>query len=153
MINHYSTYEAYNDDIQIIKKKRKPLECFICYENINNIRPILLNSNCYYQKKCNCSGEIHKKCLDRWYNIKETCPICRKNMTKNSKELVKIYKYDYNLFVFVIFIKNNIIIIQNIIKIFKTTVYYFLLFCLLVKLNHSVYYILLNFMHEMHKNE
>ena len=33
MMTHYSTFEHYNDNIQITKKKKyKNPECFICYE-------------------------------------------------------------------------------------------------------------------------
>lgn len=113
-MRHFNTYEHYNDmnetniTIKKNKKKRKMEDCFICYEMINNNKkPIRLKSECYYIKKCTCDGWIHKGCLDYWYSKKEVCPICRNNIYKNSDIMVKIYKFNYNLFVLIIFLKNN----------------------------------------------
>lgn len=145
MMTHYSTFEHYNDNIQITKKKiyKKP-ECFICYEIINK-PPIRLKNNRYYQQKCSCNCWIHKKCLDSWYNIKQTCPICRINIIKNTDILVKISKFNYKLFLLIIFIQNNIKIIKN---TSKTIVYCFILVCLLFKLYQNIIFLL---MYEIYK--
>jgi hypothetical protein len=145
MMTHYSTFENYNDNIQITKKKiyKKP-ECFICYEIINK-PPIRLKNNRYYQQKCSCNCWIHKKCLDSWYNIKQTCPICRINIIKNTDILVKISKFNYKLFLLIIFIQNNIKIIKN---TSKTIVYSLILVCLLLKLYQNIIFLL---MYEIYK--
>ena len=148
MMTHYSTFEHYNDNIQITKKKmyKKP-ECFICYEIINKL-PIKLKNNHYYQQKCSCSGWIHKKCLDTWYNVKQTCPVCRINIIKNTDMLVKISKFNYKLFLLIIFIQNNNTIIKNTIRIFKKSLYYILLLLLLFKLYLNIIFLL---MYEIYK--
>jgi hypothetical protein len=145
MMTHYSTFENYNDNIQITKKKiyKKP-ECFICYEIINK-PPIRLKNNRYYQQKCSCNCWIHKKCLDSWYNIKQTCPVCRINIIKNTDILVKISKFNYKLFLLIIFIQNNIKIIKN---TSKTIVYSLILVCLLLKLYQNIIFLL---MYEIYK--
>ena len=149
MMTPYSTFEHYNDDnIQITKKKiyKKP-ECFICYEIINK-PPIRLKNNNYYQQKCSCSCWIHKKCLDAWYNIKQTCPICRISIVKNTDILVKISKFNYKLFLLIIFIQNNNRIIKNTIKILKFCLYYILFLLLLFKLYQNLIFL---FMYKMYK--
>ena len=149
MMTPYSTFEHYNDDnIQITKKKiyKKP-ECFICYEIINK-PPIRLKNNHYYQQKCSCSCWIHKKCLDTWYNIKQTCPICRISIVKNTDILVKISKFNYKLFLLIIFIQNNNRIIKNTIKILKFCLYYILFLLLLFKLYQNLIFL---FMYKMYK--
>jgi hypothetical protein len=124
MITHYTTFNHYNDSSELVRKKRKLEACFVCYEIINNKKPIRLRNNCYYLKNCTCDGSIHKKCLDYWYNIKQTCPICRITILKNSGIMIKIFKLDRNLFLLIVFIKNNI---QRI----KKFLLFFLLVCFL----------------------
>ena len=149
MMTHYSTVEHYDDNIQITKKKKyKNPECFICYEIINK-PPIRLKHNYYYQQNCTCNAWIHLKCLDSWYNIKQTCPVCRINIIKNTNILVKISKFNYKLFLLIIFIQNNIIIIKNTIQICKTVVYCFILFCFLLKLYQNIIFLL---MYEIYKH-
>ena len=148
MMTHYSTFEHYNDNIQITKKKKyKNPECFICYE-ISNNPPIRLKNNNYYQQKCSCNAWIHQKCLDIWYNIKQTCPICRINIIKNTNILVKISKFNYKLFLLIIFIRNNSKIIKNTIQILKISLYYILFLLLLFKLYQNIIFLL---MYEMYK--
>jgi hypothetical protein len=54
-------------------------ECLICLEvkNNNNEKTIKLNDLACCEKPCGCDGWIHKTCLDSWFIIKFTCPICR----------------------------------------------------------------------------
>ena len=33
------------------------------------------------EKYCECDGWIHKTCLDSWFKIKFTCPICRNSIS------------------------------------------------------------------------
>ena len=57
-------------------------ECLICLEvkNNNNEKPIKLNDLACCEKQCECNGWIHKTCLDSWFIIKFTCPICRNSI-------------------------------------------------------------------------
>ena len=74
-VDHYFT----QDDILLLyEEDNEEPDCFICYELLNeNEQLIKLNNNAYYFKKCNCEGFIHKKCLDKWFNSKKSCPVCR----------------------------------------------------------------------------
>ena len=57
-------------------------ECLICLEvkNNNNEKTIKLNDLACCEKQCECNGWIHKTCLDSWFIIKFTCPICRNSI-------------------------------------------------------------------------
>jgi hypothetical protein len=58
-------------------------ECLICLEvkNNNNEKTIKLNDLACCEKYCECDGWIHKTCLDSWFIIKFTCPICRNSIS------------------------------------------------------------------------
>jgi hypothetical protein len=57
-------------------------ECLICLEvnNNNNEKTIKLNDLASCEKLCECNGWFHKSCLDTWFIIKFTCPICRNSI-------------------------------------------------------------------------
>jgi hypothetical protein len=80
----FRTLEPYYDiqNKQITDKTHD--ECFICYQIMidNNIVPLQLNEQNFYTKICNCSGSIHKECLERWVHSNNNCPVCRNRMTK-----------------------------------------------------------------------
>jgi hypothetical protein len=59
-------------------------ECLICLEinTHDNLKPLDLKTQKIYFKKCNCGGWVHMKCLCEWYEISNSCPICRLYMTK-----------------------------------------------------------------------
>lgn len=76
----YYDYCDYNHNTFTDEDIKK--ECFICYE-VNSDYPFQLNTQTLYNKRCNCQGYIHKKCLDMWYESKHSCPICRNNISKN----------------------------------------------------------------------
>ena len=94
--------------------------CFICFENENESKYILtkLKNQKLFIKNCICDGWIHNECLTKWYNIKQICPICRKNMV----EIVHLPSCNGYLHHFIFFIKyyvinnhvsNNIFIIMT----------------------------------------
>lgn len=80
--------------------------CFICYEE--NVPSIKFKNIICYEKDCDCNVYIHKNCLDEWYNIHSTCPICIKFMYKKIDNYSNINK---NMFPFV---KQNISILINV---------------------------------------
>ena len=85
-VDHYFD----NDDILLLDEKEKICDCFICYELLNeNEMPIKLNNNSYYLKNCNCYGFIHKKCLDKWVNSNNSCPVCRISINKINYSISK----------------------------------------------------------------
>lgn len=73
----FRTFDHYNNDLCDFIEEYD--FCFICYEIQieNEIKPLKLNNQPYYLKTCSCDGFIHKPCLDKWYSLSQTCPICR----------------------------------------------------------------------------
>jgi len=75
-------------------------ECFICYEikDRENKNPIKFGRQNKYLIRCSCNVCVHILCLDEWYAINQSCPICRKNIiintykTKTCLLVVKVYK-------------------------------------------------------------
>lgn len=68
-------------------------DCFICYEMEDREKnmPIKLGKQKKYLKKCKCDGFIHISCLDKWYQMNSTCPICRKTMFLNTTNKPSIF--------------------------------------------------------------
>lgn len=76
--------------------------CFICFDNqyqyygycsgqnmLNKCMnrhefPTSLKFQTYYQKLCECDGQVHINCLHQWYESKHTCPICCRAMASVS---------------------------------------------------------------------
>lgn len=58
-------------------------ECFICLEiqSDDKMTPIDWKTQRIYLKLCECGGHLHLCCVSKWYNVANTCPICRKYMT------------------------------------------------------------------------
>ena len=44
-------------------------ECSICYDGNSDYKTL-------------CKHEFHKSCLNNWYNVKNTCPLCRQSIEK-----------------------------------------------------------------------
>ena len=84
--------------------------CAICLDNTDNSS---------YKSLC-CKNKFHFECLDKWFKIKNTCPLCRKeyshmsdyhnhieeyfdtinninveNIIDNVSENVSLYKYQF----------------------------------------------------------
>ena len=81
----YTNIDHYNYEVK--DNEYKPIElndCFICYENKmeDDFETIQLNTQKYYYKKCLCNGWVHQKCLYKWYDKSNKCPICRISITK-----------------------------------------------------------------------
>jgi hypothetical protein len=90
---HFRTFDHYYDkderEIVVYKKNinadlEKDIFCFICYEETSyfNNRIVKLLNQTQYIKKCACNGNIHIKCLDKWCETSNSCPICRKTLFK-----------------------------------------------------------------------
>lgn len=63
--------------------------CFICFEQDSYINKLInLKDQTIFEHICNCNGIIHTKCIKKWYNIEQKCPICRrKYIMKTSIDL------------------------------------------------------------------
>lgn len=53
-------------------KKKENIECSICYEVINRNDDIMVTP---------CFHCFHRRCLEKWMNIKLICPLCRKDIS------------------------------------------------------------------------
>lgn len=51
--------------------------CAVCLELFSNNDAIRILP---------CSHEFHKNCVDPWLKLKQTCPLCKKNITKKESE-------------------------------------------------------------------
>ena len=67
---HLDKYRKINSDDKLIKSK---MECSIC---INTYRT---NE---YKRILECGHVFHKRCIDKWIKIYNSCPICRKKCIK-----------------------------------------------------------------------
>ena len=86
----FSTIEHYQDNFVIITNEMEC--CFICLENENNCcKVIMLNQQQIYICYCRCNGWIHHTCLQQWINTNQNCPICRKQVIKNTYSLVTYF--------------------------------------------------------------
>lgn len=87
-------YDFHQEEIILIEPKN---ECLLCL-NINTddkLMPIDLKTQQVYLKVCNCGGWFHITCLGEWYDVSNSCPICRLYMKKR-------YDYDVNDIVWII---------------------------------------------------
>ena len=40
----------------------------------------------HIKKKLKCNHSLCEDCFNKWYKIKESCPVCRKNLFNNPSE-------------------------------------------------------------------
>jgi hypothetical protein len=139
MFRTFDPYYDYDQKISNEQIEKEQDECFICYEIKldNKIEPIRLKMQILYLKNCECDGAIHGKCLDIWYNLNKTCPICRKVIVKNDCKLIK-FMNRYKIFISsYIFYKKYIYKIKKILFVILAT-------CLIMdfyfQIVHSKYY-------------
>lgn len=58
-----------NTSISIYLRGNNPLErCSICYEYLRSFQIV---------RELNCGHKFHQKCVDKWFENKDTCPLCR----------------------------------------------------------------------------
>lgn len=121
----FRTYEHYDIDKQIINMNKEfNIDCFICYDTIDiaHKMPVKINSQNYYLKNCNCDVFIHITCLDKWYELSQSCPICRSQIIKKQNSYTIIFIYLNNTYNY---LQNNILFILRYI-FFIISLYYFL---------------------------
>ena len=113
----FRTYEVY--DICDLNMNYPELEeCFICYEILceNKSKIIKLKKQNFYIKNCTCDGFIHIFCLDKWYNLNKTCPVCRQNILKNDTFFFQVVNFNqhYWIYQFVdLYFNNNILLLKK----------------------------------------
>jgi hypothetical protein len=141
----FRTYDVYydKDDIQKSIVNQELEECFICYEFIteNNMKTIKLRDQNYYMKKCSCEGYIHKKCLDKWYELNLTCPICRQQIIKIDNIIFRVLNFNQNFVLIYLFFKNNIYYIKKyLVSIVFLYIFINFYFNILNNINRKNYY-------------
>jgi hypothetical protein len=87
VIEHYDNFSE--EEIIYIEPKN---ECWLCLEinTDDKLVPVDLKTQHVYLKVCNCGGWFHITCLHEWYDVSNSCPICRAGMKKR-------YDYDYDV--------------------------------------------------------
>lgn len=75
-------------------------ECLLCLEinTDDKLVPVDLKTQQVYLKKCNCGGWFHITCLHEWYDVSNSCPICRVYMKKRHE-----YNFNYFMWTLVVF--------------------------------------------------
>ena len=117
----FITFDPYNDntynDKSIYNTQPQYDDCFVCMETIvNNQKTIKLKNQIFYLKQCQCDGNIHQECLDKWLQTNSVCPICRSNMIKNDDIIIKLVNSNNSNNYFIITylsLKINFYRIQN----------------------------------------
>jgi hypothetical protein len=86
VVEHYDNLPQ--EDIIYIEPTN---ECLLCLEinTDDKLVPVNLKTQQVYLKVCNCGGWFHIICLHKWYDVSNSCPICRVGMKKR-------YDYDYD---------------------------------------------------------
>jgi len=81
--------EHYDDEYQVINNNilSDDKDCFICFEiiMINDLRNNKLNKQTMFIKNCICDGNVHNKCLKKWFDIHRSCPICRTRVIEKNR--------------------------------------------------------------------
>ena len=118
IFNHYDELNEFDEITNEL--------CLICWEssttNNNLIKMNPMISHLLFSKYCSCNGIFHYKCLLKWINITNSCPICRKPIeTHINEKNVLALNNKSQIFRFINFTNNNAY------KIFK----YFFLFIVL----------------------
>jgi hypothetical protein len=86
---HYDNSDQNSQDTIVDRK-----ECFICFEHESvNSFIIDLKEQTLYIKICLCNGYIHVDCLNRWIDLHNSCPVCRKTVLKMDQTIFIVYRY------------------------------------------------------------
>ena len=102
----FRVVDHYNVELQ---EEFEPSECTICLELDTRFesKPIKLQSQPLYTLNCCCDGWIHISCLNVWYMVTKSCPICRASIAKYSlvdtlvDTLIKYITYVINFISFI----------------------------------------------------
>ena len=72
-------------------------ECIICLESNDTNNPILKLKT--FKKRCDCDSNVHKQCLEKWYNYNAICPVCRLsiNTSTSDEQLLPLHNSSDNI--------------------------------------------------------
>ena len=76
----WSTFKRYREREQSSKKPTNANEsaeeqCLICFENLSSNKT----------ESFLCQHTFHRNCLEEWFKIERTCPLCRKLLLFNDE--------------------------------------------------------------------
>ena len=71
-------------------------ECIICLESNDTNNPILKLKT--FKKRCDCDSNVHKLCIEKWYNYNAICPVCRLsiNTSTSDEQLLPLHNSSEN---------------------------------------------------------
>jgi hypothetical protein len=78
-------YDLPQEEIIFIEQKNECLLCLDINTDDDKLTPVNLKTQQVYLKVCNCGGWFHITCLCNWYEVSNSCPICRKYMRKRER--------------------------------------------------------------------
>jgi hypothetical protein len=58
------------------------MDCSICFEKLDSGSDAILSLQCKH--------EFHYHCIEKWFKLKRTCPICRVDVDGNEDNVVSI---------------------------------------------------------------
>jgi hypothetical protein len=90
-------YDFHQEEIILIKPNN---ECLLCLDinTDDKLMPVNLKTQQVYLKMCNCGGWFHITCLRKWYDVSNSCPICRIYMKQRDEYHVKHFGLTYIVF-------------------------------------------------------
>ena len=124
LCEHYSFYNEPKDDPLISLNNQNTIICFVCFEEkYDNENTMKLNKQSYFIKSCQCDGDLHHFCLKKWFEMKKSCPICRKPMIQKSIFVFGIFNNIYIYYLYLFCARNYSKIVRC---IFVFTIFYFI---------------------------
>jgi len=87
MFSPFKTYDHYEIDKKLQENSIIQLkECCVCYEikDDEGAVCIKLRQQKYFVQTCLCDVDIHTICLEKWYIMHNSCPICRERMVTST---------------------------------------------------------------------
>jgi hypothetical protein len=124
--DHYYNDDFHLNNVPMDEKK----ECFICLDTESKNKDIIklnMTNIVGYLKKCDCDGDTHFECLQKWYKLHNKCPICRQTI-ENSDVFMdnsEIIIHSYHDYLFYNVIHN---IIYNFMFAFKVTCFFYCIY-------------------------
>lgn len=83
VVEHYDLPEK---EIISIEQENECLLCLQINTDADKLAPVDLKTQQLYLKMCNCGGWFHITCLHQWYQVSNSCPICRVRIKKHDHE-------------------------------------------------------------------
>jgi len=87
-------FQTFNHDYIDIDINTELHDCIICFDE--DAHTGQLNYFFNFNKACLCNSWIHLSCLEKWYVVHSSCPICRQDLyMKHTKMPIVIKKKEF----------------------------------------------------------